>query len=445
MPKHKKNAEVIVIGAGAAGLAAAAELATHGRAVRVFEGRDRIGGRILTRDEPGVSTPIELGAEFIHGKSPAVLAWLERANEAYIDAAQTRWRSTKGKLVRAEGVFEEMKRGLSSIKRPKKDLPFAEFLETVASRRLSAASRAFARMLVEGFDAADATRVSTFEILSEWSGNSAADAPTFRPRNGYSTLVDAIATSLPAEQVRLQLNTLIQEIEWQRGRVCLRGTRLGKPFEFASTQAVITLPLGVLQLPPQMPGGVLFKPALTSKQSALDQLASGPVIKVILRFRSSFWETLDHGRYRDGAFFQAPGCTFPTFWTSLPIRSSTMTAWTAGPNAARLAGMSEHEIVSTAMQCLQTVFGPRARVKEQLVCAYSHDWQADTFACGAYSYVTAGGHGARKVLARPLVNTLFFAGEATDDHGEAATVAGALQSGRRAAQEALRAIRAQRL
>jgi monoamine oxidase len=443
MPTQKKKPEVIVIGAGVAGLAAAAELAAHGRTVRVLEGRDRIGGRVLTRREPGVSIPIELGAEFIHGKSPALMALLERANEAHIDAAQTRWRSMKGKLVPAEGLFEEMKRGLSSIKRPKKDLPFAEFLESVASRRLSAASRAFARVLVEGFDAADATRVSTFEILSEWSGTSAADAPTFRPRNGYSALVDAIAASLPADQVRLQLNTIVQEIEWQRGRVCVRGTHLGSPFEIASTQAIITLPLGVLQLPPQMPGGVLFKPALTSKQSALDQLASGPVIKVILRFRSAFWEELDHGRYRDGAFFQAPDCVFPTFWTSLPVRSATMVAWAAGPNALRLAGMSEHEIVNTAMHCLETAFGRRARVKEQLVCAYLHDWQADTFACGAYSYVIAGGAGARKALARALVNTLFFAGEATNADGEAATVSGALQSGKRAAQEAMRAIRRQ--
>lgn len=442
MPKRKTDSEIIVIGAGAAGLAAAAELAANGRAVRVLEGRDRIGGRILTRRDPGVPVPIELGAEFIHGKSPSVMRWLERANEAYTDASQTRWRSTKGKLVPAENLFEEMKRGLSRIQRPKKDLPFAEFLDKAASRRLSAASRAFARMLAEGFDAADATRVSTFEILSEWSGNSAADAPTFRPVNGYSTLVDAMARSVSAEQVSLQLNTIVQEIQWQRGGVCIRGTRLGAPFEIESTRAIITLPLGVLQLPPQMPGGVLFKPALTAKQAALGQLASGPVIKVVLRFCTAFWEELDHGRYRDGAFFQAPSRVFPTFWTSLPVRSATLIAWTAGPNATRLAGMPEQEIVNTAIECLESVFGRRARVREQLVCSYMHDWQADTFACGAYSYVIAGGGGARKALSRPMLGTLFFAGEATNDE-ESATVSGALQSGTRAAQEVLRAMRTQ--
>jgi monoamine oxidase len=63
-----------------------------------------------------------------------------------------------------------------------------------------------------------------------------------------------------------------------------------------------------------------------------------------------------------------------------------------------------------------------------------HDWQRDPFARGAYSYLLAGGAGARRMLARPLEGTLFFAGEATDFRGEAGTVAGALQSGRAAAR-----------
>ena len=58
--------DVVVIGAGVAGLAAAAELAEHGLRVRVLEARDRVGGRILTVRPDGLSLPIELGAEFVH-------------------------------------------------------------------------------------------------------------------------------------------------------------------------------------------------------------------------------------------------------------------------------------------------------------------------------------------------------------------------------------------
>ena len=71
--------DTLIVGAGAAGLVAAAELGKHPGTVCVLEARDRLGGRIFTRREPGVSLPIELGAEFIHGRSPATFSWLARS------------------------------------------------------------------------------------------------------------------------------------------------------------------------------------------------------------------------------------------------------------------------------------------------------------------------------------------------------------------------------
>jgi monoamine oxidase len=92
------------------------------------------------------------------------------------------------------------------------------------------------------------------------------------------------------------------------------------------------------------------------------------------------------------------------------------------------------------MDSLRAVFGKLdfASMLEQIEW---HDWQHDPFACGAYSYVQAGGGRARKLLARPVEDTLFFAGEACDTQGEAATVGGALQSGLRAAREVLATVR----
>jgi monoamine oxidase len=83
------------------------------------------------------------------------------------------------------------------------------------------------------------------------------------------------------------------------------------------------------------------------------------------------------------------------------------------------------------------MLGKHCNVAEQVQGAYYHDWQQDPFARGAYSYVRVGGDAARRMLATPLANTLFFAGEASDTEGETATVTGALQSGTRAAREAL--------
>lgn len=438
MTSNADTFDTLIVGAGAAGLVAAAELGQHQRAVCVLEARDRLGGRILTRREPGIPVPLELGAEFIHGRSPATLGWLGRSNTTIVDAAQGRWTVRNGKLQPGDDLLEEMKRGLSSIRRPRKDLPFSDFLERVAHRKLSARARQLARRLVEGFDAADATRVSTLATLEEWSGDSAADAPTFRALGGYGTLIDALAGALDASKVRIQLNTIVHSIRWQHGRVIIEAMRYGQPFSVQGRRAIITLPLGVLQLAAHAAGAVRFTPDLR-KQKAFAGLAPGPVIKVMLHFRKSFWEQIDEGRYRDGAFFSSPQAAFPTFWSTLPLRSSVLSAWAAGPNARRLSGSTEAELVRTALDSLQSVFGRSVRIRTLLEGAYLHDWQADPFARGAYSYVMAGGMTARKALAASVQGTLFFAGEAADTQGESGTVAGALQSGARAARQALEA------
>jgi monoamine oxidase len=129
-------------------------------------------------------------------------------------------------------------------------------------------------------------------------------------------------------------------------------------------------------------------------------------------------------------------------WTALPERAPTLVAWAGGPRAARLAALSREAIVGRAVAAVAEIF-PRARAAERLESAHFHDWSADPFARGAYSYVTVGGRTARRRLAAPLDGTLFFAGEATDDES-AATVEGALRSGERAARDVLGHLHARR-
>jgi monoamine oxidase len=113
-----------------------------------------------------------------------------------------------------------------------------------------------------------------------------------------------------------------------------------------------------------------------------------------------------------------------------------LVAWSAGPNVDRLRGLGRREVLTQAFGSLRRVFGrrPYAAMLERFAW---HDWQADPYALGAYSYVLAGGGRARRALARPLDGTLYFAGEACDIEGEAGTVGGALASGRLAARELL--------
>ena len=114
------------------------------------------------------------------------------------------------------------------------------------------------------------------------------------------------------------------------------------------------------------------------------------------------------------------------------MHAPLLTAWAGGPKAARLTGASKEKLLKHALGSVRSVLGKAEEPTAFLV----HDWQADPYARGGYSYVRVGGTGARERLAEPLEETLYFAGEATDVE-QSGTVGGALASGMRAAREIL--------
>ena len=430
--------DVAIVGAGAAGLAAAAELGRVGRHAILIDARERVGGRIYSHREPGLPVPIELGAEFIHGEAEAIFKVLERHGGAAINAGGEHWSIREGELAPSQDLFSSIQRAMRRTHAlQQKDMSFDEFLEAHLSRALSSDACTYARMLAQGFDAADTKRASARAIVEEWTGGGSVNSPQFRPLGGYTAVLSQLASELRG-LVELQLNTTVRSIRWSRHKVDIRGAFLDRPFAVQAKRAVVTLPLGVLQRPARAPDAVRFAPALKSKRDALRHLAPGPALKVLLRFRIAFWERLENGRYRDVAFFHPREAAFPTFWTALPVRTPLLVAWAAGPRAQRLAGAKKPDIISQALASLGALFGNREEIERLLEAAWVHDWQADPYARGAYSYVTVGGDKARQALAEPLRDTLFFAGEAADTEGEAGTVAGALQSGKRAAREVLR-------
>ena len=412
-----RKAEVVVIGAGAAGLAAADELSRDGREVLVLEARERVGGRCLTRRMAGLDIPVELGAEFIHGEARATRKLLRAAGLKAVDSNRQQ-RTLEGGRLRPVNGFAEAQRAVQGGISLERDLSFHAFL---AARKIPEKTRALATLMVQGFDAADPRRVSARSIIEEWGeGGSLGDSQP-RPQGGYGPLLDWLARSLVARGVQLRLQSVVQRIDWRRGSVVVRGRFLGEPFAVRAKRAVITLPLGVLQS-----RRIIFSPALKAKREALEKLASGPVIRVAMRFDRAFWESRAPGV----AFFHNPKAPFPTFWTPLPMRAPLLTAWAGGPKAARMTGWGDKRLVAAALKSIESVL-PRSA---PLVQAYVQDWQQDPFARGGYSYVRVGGEHAREELAAPLADTLYFAGEATDAE-EAGTVAGALRSGRRVAKE----------
>jgi monoamine oxidase len=404
--------EVIVIGAGAAGLAAADALSRAGRSTLVLEARDRVGGRCWTRRLPGLSIPVELGAEFVHGEPQATLSLLKKAGVKPVQSVHEQ-RSLVGGRLRPVDAFAEAERAVRGAKL-ERDISFDAFL---ARRPLPQKTRRLARMMVQGFDAADPKRVSARSILEEWSGGSFGDRQP-RPAGGYGPLFDWLANEIVAAGTKLRLNAIVSSVRWQAGAVTVSGTCHGERFVVQGAKAIVALPLGVLQS-----GPIRFP----QKRPALGRLASGPVIRVALRFDRAFWEKRAPGV----AFFHAPDAPFPTFWTPLPMRAPLLTAWAGGPKAARLTGSPRAKLVRAALASVESIFGKAGELADACV----QDWQADRFSRGGYSYVLVGGEGAREALAAPLGGTVFFAGEATDSE-EAGTVAGALRSGIRAAREA---------
>jgi monoamine oxidase len=326
---------------------------------------------------------------------------------------------------------------LREAEKIKGDISVAEFLARFERDPRTRPAAEWVRRLAEGFDAADPARASLKAIAQEWMGDALFESQG-RPRGTHAILLRHMVRVLDPARVEVRLGSRVCGVRWSAGGVELDVEQTGSPRQLRARAALVTLPLGILQAKPDDPVAVHFDPPLDQKRAALSGLAMGPALKVLLRFSEAFWESMGDGR---AAFFQAEtSLPFPTFWTAFPERTRWLTAWRAGPGAARLSAESNAVIIRRAVESAAASFGNRAPVADLLEDARFHNWERDACSRGAYSYVLVGGLGARQALAQPIDATLFFAGEATDDKGEAGTVAGALATGERAAREVIAAL-----
>jgi len=429
------DADAIVIGAGAAGLAAARSLASRSLRVIVLEARDRVGGRVWSRPSARAAVAAELGAEFIHGRANETLALLRGAGTAAIDAIGESWTCGDDKGLRRDdndsrstaGIFEGA-RALAADESVDRFLQ--RFKDEPAMRETVASARAFA----EGFDAADPAIASARAIADEW--RSGVDFAIARPLGGYGPMFEHLSNACAAAGVQSCQSTVVRRISWRRGAVTIDAENaLGEARPIRARAAIVTLPVGVLRHSGKTE--VVFDPDLhAAKREALRYIEMGHAVRVVLSFRTAFWERIREGRYRDGAFFHCANQPFGAYWTQLPVRSELIVAWAGGPKASALSGASQAELIERALGGLGRLFGEPALVRKEFEGGVAHDWGHDPFARGAYSYVAVGGGDARAALAAPVEGTLFFAGEATSNDGQGGTVNGALETGERAAREA---------
>lgn len=413
----ERSTGVVIIGAGAAGLAAARRL--HDRRVDflLLEARDRVGGRAYTLPSKHGPYPIELGAEFIHGAARSTRQLMREIGEQAVPSEGEFFRLGRRGLEPAYDRWATTERVLARVDISGPDASVAAFLDTIPRDELSADQRADVCALVEGFDAAIVDDASIIGIAKEW--RSGVNDTSHRPVAGYAPVMRHLARIAGD---RLLLQTVVTRIGWSQHNVTVEATRGGEALQVTAKRAIVTLPIGVLQT-----RGGLFAPALPAeKRAAIDRIAMGPVFKIALEFRTPFWEQVENGRFRDAGFFQAPDHRVQTLWTRVPDRSPVLMGWAGGGAALRLRNRGA-DPKGAALDTAALLF-PSVDVRAELLETYMHDWDTDPFALGAYSYLRVNGADARERLAEPIDDTLFFAGEAasSDDSG---TVAGALDSG----------------
>jgi monoamine oxidase len=442
------DADILIIGAGASGLAAARELSAAGLEVTILEARGRIGGRIHTHRGEGSSLPVELGAEFIHGRPPETLQIVAGAHLKLAEVPNGHWYLHEGILTRSGEFWSKLEDVMEQMKhRGPQDQSFAEFLETYGQTHELGEAKTIACMYVEGFHAAHPERIS---VLGLNKVNDAADSiegdRQFRSADGYDLIMQRLYDEAVSHGAKFQLNTIVEEVRWRRHRVEVTGKSESGTQKYYASRLLVTLPLGVLQADANEVGVVRFEPALGEKEAAARRLAMGQVIRIALRFSEPFWEELsmptkDGSResLKDLAFLHAPGELIPTWWTQLPARAPLLVGWAGGPRAEKLSLEDDQFLLSTALESLAHIFGrPRKELEELLEESYTHNWRNDPFSRGAYSYIPVGGVEAPSQLAQSVKGTLFFAGEAANTEGHGGTVHGAIASGIHAAREMMK-------
>jgi monoamine oxidase len=420
--------DVIVIGAGIAGLAAARTVAEAGLRVLLIEARDRVGGRIHTVPADAGELPIELGAEFIHGLPPELIRLADEAGLTRFELQgdprcfQPEHGADRlgpcGNQREVDQLFDD----LAHLPPPQVDLSFGEFL---AQRQLTPQAAARATNYVEGFNAADADRISIRALEKQQAAEDAISGDrVFRVVEGYARIPEFLLRRFLDAGGEWIPSTPVRTITWKPGRVEVAAT--DRVFQAAA--AIITVPLGVLQA-----RSVAFAPQPVQILAAADRLAMGTAARVVYEFDPGFWSRFTS--LQGVRFIFAPDAVPPTWWTTHPRKDSMLTGWIGGRKAINL---NMTNLPETGLATLARILGSDAPgVRKHLVRWHQHDWQTDPNSLGAYTYVPRGAIQASDELSVPVEATLFFAGEHSDTSGHWGTVHGALRSGYRAAEQLL--------
>jgi monoamine oxidase len=424
MPCRHLN-HLLVIGAGAAGLMTARELVRAGKGVTILEARDRCGGRIYSLPSDEFGYPAEGGAEFVHGAAPVTRSLMREARVSLQPRGGRRWSTRAGALSSDEAPVPHASRFYQALAEVKVDLPIADFLETQFPGRQYDALRRSITRTVEGYDAADPSRASTFAIRDEWMVRDEGEHG--RVAGGYGALIDYLLSECGRLGATIHTGAAVRAIDEGSGRTAAR-CHDGAVFE--ADAAILAVPLPLLS-------EIVLPPPARKRAAAAADIGFGNVVKILLRFTTKWWA--DHGG-RDLAdlSFLISDAKVPTWWTQHPAGNPVLTGWFAGPKADRVASLTETDLVDMGLASLAEIFDlPVDRIKGDLIASRAINWGNDPFARGAYSYATPRTRQAQSVLRNPDGGTMFFSGEALYGGPDMGTVEAALAIGQETAQTIL--------
>jgi monoamine oxidase len=422
-----RSVQVAIIGAGVSGLAAARVLCRYDVSCVLLEAAERIGGRLYTVRRPGWHIPIELGAEFVHGRPSTTLALGHGAMHlVHVPEHRVRSGASPGPMPHTWQRFAD---ALAPACDAAEDASVQDYL---ARSQLPADQRELVRMIVEGYHAAPLADVSVRAVAAD-ARASARDFKQYRTSTGYDAVLAELEHGLSHGPCRVELGARVRRVEWSPGSVQITIQTHEREQRIDARCCVVTASPAVLRAAPA-DGGIEFRPVPASFESALPLLGMGYVLRVVMRFEHLPWPTQGGS---DATFVHTPESAFDTFWCESRAGEQQITAWVGGPKARELSRLDEVERSNAALQSLSDAIGVNfASCRRALIELHCHDFNSDPLTRGAYSYVRPGGAGAAKRLAEPCDKTLFFAGEALDQQYPG-TVAGALGSGEHAARQLL--------